>query len=84
MKRAMAIVLVVLLSLSIHAKSFDVEYGKLSDLKGLKKVFVDTGADMKSRERILKEIEKAKLGLELLDSAEGAEIILNFGGGKET
>lgn len=59
------------------------EYGKPAELRGLKKVFVDTGGDMKNRERILNEIEKAKLGVELLDSAEGAEVILSFQGGKE-
>lgn len=39
---------------------------------------------MKNRERILNEIERAKIGVELLESVDGAEIILNFGGGKET
>lgn len=63
------------------AQSF--EYGKPSELKGLKKVFVDTGGDMKNRDRILNEIQKANLGVELLDSADSAEIILNFQGGKE-
>jgi hypothetical protein len=58
------------------------EYGKPEELKGLTKVFVDTGGDMKNRERISKEIETAKLGIELLDSDEGAEIVLDFGGGK--
>lgn len=65
------------------AQSPSFDYGKPEELKGLKKVFVDTGGDIKNRERILKEIEKAKLGLELLDGAEGAEVILDFGGGKE-
>jgi hypothetical protein len=61
----------------------DFEYGKPSELQGLRKVFVDTGGDMKNRERISEEIDKAKLGLELLDSIASAEIILNFGGSKE-
>ena len=55
------------------------EYGKPSELRGLKKVFVDTGSDLKNRERILKELEKAKLpDLEVLDSSDGAEIVLQF------
>ena len=49
-------------------------------MKGLTRVFVDSGADLKNRERIVKEIKSAKLGLTVLDSAEGAEIILDFGG----
>lgn len=56
--------------------------GKPEEMKGLTKVFVDGGADLKDRERIVKEIESAKLGITVLDSAEGAEIILNFVGGE--
>jgi hypothetical protein len=55
------------------------EYGKPADLKGVTKVFVDTGADMRNRERILKELNKSKLPIELLDSEEGAEVVMAFG-----
>jgi hypothetical protein len=70
--------LLFIFCLSIHAQ----EYGKPEELKGLTKVFVDTGGDMKNRERISKEIEDAKLGIQLLDSEEGAEVIIDFGSGK--
>jgi hypothetical protein len=56
--------------------------GKPEEMKGLTKVFIDSGTDPKDRERIVKEIESAKLGLAVLDSAEGAEIILDFVGGE--
>jgi hypothetical protein len=56
--------------------------GKPEEMKGLTKVFVESGADPKDRERIVKVIESAKLGLTVLDSAESAEIILNFVGGE--
>ena len=56
---------------------------KPEEMRGLTKVFVDSGADPKDRERIVKVIESAKLGLTVLDSAEGAEIILNFVGGEQ-
>jgi hypothetical protein len=56
--------------------------GKPEEMKGLTKVFIDSGTDLKDRERIVKEIESAKLGLTVLDSAEGAELILNFVGGE--
>jgi hypothetical protein len=56
--------------------------GKPEEMKGLTKVFVDSGADLNDRRRIVKEIESAKLGLTVLDSAEGAEIILDFVGGE--
>jgi phage gp45-like len=61
----------------------DFSYGKPSEMKGMTKVFVNTGADMTNRERIIKELQNAKLDLELLDSEDGADIILVFAGGKE-
>ena len=54
------------------------EYGKPSDLKGVRRVFIDTGAEAKARERIAAAIEKAKLGVEVIGSPEGAELILQF------
>src|SRR3954467_3201824 len=78
MKRIL--ILALILCAPIHAQN--IEYGKPEELKGLKKVFVDTGGDLKNRERIQHEIESAKLGLELLDSEGGAEIIIAFGADK--
>ena len=54
-------------------------FGQPSDLQGLKKVYVDTGADPESRKRITRELNKPELGLTLLDGPDGAEIILDFG-----
>lgn len=58
------------------------EYGKPDELKGLTKIFVDTGGDVKNRERLSKEIADSKIGVTLLDSEAGAEVIIDFGGGK--
>jgi hypothetical protein len=73
----MKILLCLLLAFG-SAIAQDFAYGKPDDLKGLKKVFVDTGADTKNRERIQKALTDSKLGFELLDSDDGAEIILMF------
>lgn len=54
-------------------------YGQPSDLKGLKKVFINTGPDTKSRDSIIKDLENSKLGFEIVDDAEEAEIFLDFG-----
>lgn len=54
-------------------------FGPPSDLQGLKKVYVETGADEESRKRIIRELNKPELGLTLLDAPDGAEIILDFG-----
>ena len=47
-----------------YAQQDSYAYGQPSDLKGLKKVYVDTGPDTKNRDSIIKELEKAKLGFE--------------------
>lgn len=75
--------LILLFVLTLGTGFQDFRYGQPSEMKGLKKVFVNTGADITNRERIIKELQNAKLDLELLDSEEEAEIILVFAGGKE-
>jgi hypothetical protein len=57
------------------------ETGKPSELKGLTRLFVNTGTDAESRDQIVREIEKAKLpGLVFVNSREDAEIVMRFGG----
>jgi hypothetical protein len=73
--------LLLLFPVSVNAQTFD--YGKPIELRGLKRVFVDAGADTKSRDKITKEIEKAKLGVEMLDSPDTAEVILVFNSGTD-
>jgi S1-C subfamily serine protease len=58
--------------------SDDYEYGKLSELKGIKKIFIDTGGETAYRERLIKEIEKAKLNIEVLSSPDNAECFILF------
>ncbi len=58
-------------------------FGQPSDLQGRKKVYVETGADLESRKRIIRELNKPELGLTLLDGPDGAEIILDFGSSTE-
>jgi hypothetical protein len=64
-----------------------IEYGSPSDLKGVKKIFVDTGTEMEVRENILKELGKSKKktpDLEVVSRPEDAEIILAFGASAST
>lgn len=70
---------ILLLCLCLAAQAQDSPDGRPSDLKGLKKVYVDTTADPESRRRIIRELNKPELGLTLLDEPDGAEIILDFG-----
>lgn len=75
------LLLLLLLVSPICAQDFD--YGKPEELKGLTKVFIDTGGDTKNRDRIIKSLQDAKLSLEILDSADDAEVYLIFNAGSE-
>jgi hypothetical protein len=81
-RRITFFIILVLVPIVTGAQVSTTTYGKPEEMKGLTRVFVDTGGDFKNRERIQKEIQSANLGLELLDSADGAQIIILFGGDK--
>src|SRR6266545_4524808 len=70
----------VLAPLSL-AQNDSYAYGQPSDLKGLKKVYVDSGPDTKSRDKIIKNLENSKLGFEIVDEEKDAEILLGYGAG---
>lgn len=71
-----SLALTILLTVSASAQE---TYGQPSDLKGLKKIYINTGTDTKSRDSIIKELEKSKQGFEIVDDAKDAEIYLGFG-----
>lgn len=59
-----------------------IEYGSADDLKGVVKVFVDTGMEMEVRENIIKEISKSKKKLPelvIVSKPEDADVVLVFG-----
>jgi hypothetical protein len=60
----------------------DCGYASVGELKGLKKVWLDTacGDLSDARERIVAEIERARLNLELLADRDRAHIVLRFCG----
>jgi hypothetical protein len=53
-------------------------YGQPGELKGLKRVFVDTSIPVERRNLVLSEIENGNAGLEMMEVLEGAEIILSY------
>lgn len=61
-----------------QTKEQEFEYGKFEDLKGLKTVYIDTRGNIKDREEIIQEFEKANLGLNIVDEKESADIVINF------
>jgi hypothetical protein len=60
------------------AQTTAIEYGQAAELQGVAKVFVDTGTDMESRDRILKEIQKGAPNLTVVSRPEDAQIHLRF------
>ncbi|HKQ53736.1 MAG TPA: hypothetical protein VJT74_15275 [Pyrinomonadaceae bacterium] len=60
------------------AQTPSIEYGQPSELQGVKKVFVDTGMDLESRDRIIKEIQKGAPALTVVSRPEDADVHLRF------
>lgn len=75
MKKLFPIIFVLLYVSVSFGQSY--EYGKPEELKGLTKVSIDTGTDIQSRNWMVKEFEKAKLKLEIVD-VEDAQIYIIF------
>src|SRR5260370_178620 len=53
-------------------------YGQPSDLKGLSRVYIETGPDVKLHDSIIHDLEKSKLDFKIVDDEKDAEIILTF------
>ena len=68
----------LIFALPALAQTGAVEYGQPTELQGVKTVFVDTGTDMVSRDRIVKEIQKGAPGLSVVSRPEDADIHLRF------
>jgi hypothetical protein len=67
-----------LFSLTAAAQKQSVEYGDASELRGVKKVYVDTGTDVELRNRIASEIRKRLPALDIVSAPEGADVHLQF------
>ena len=65
-------------ALPVLAQIPSVEYGHPSELRGVKKVFVDAGTDIELRNRILEEIQKRLPDLTIVSAPEAADIHLRF------
>lgn len=78
---SLSLALIALFASLSPAQNDSYSYGQPSDLKGLKKIYVDSGPDTKSRDKIIKSLEKSKLGFEIVDDQKDAEIVLGYGAG---
>ena len=72
------VLLTCVLALPVLAQNPTVEYGHPSELRGVKKVFVDAGTDIELRNHILEEIQKRLPDLTIVSAPEDADIHLRF------
>ncbi len=75
---ASSLAVAFLFSLTAAAQKQSVEYGDAAELRGVKKVFVDTGTDVDLRNRIASEVRKRLPDLEIVSAPEGADVHLQF------
>ena len=75
----LAVMLLVFSSpLPTSAQEPIIEYGQASELQGVAKIFIDTGADIQQRNLIANEIRKRLPGLEVVSRPEETDIHLRF------
>jgi hypothetical protein len=77
--RALAVIFLLLLVVTgqLHAQSA-IEYGERDELRGITKIFVDTGTDLSGRENIIKIIKNELPTIVVMSRVEEAEIILIY------
>jgi hypothetical protein len=80
--RLLTAVTLLLLAFAPASRAQERSQGSPSELKGLKRVYVDAGASRKDRERIVGALRKSKVGVEVVDAPEAAELILLFSADK--
>jgi hypothetical protein len=70
--------LVMAFALPALAQQPTIEYGQPAELRGVTKIFVDTGADIQQRNLIVKAIQKRLPNLEVVSRPEESDIHLRF------
>lgn len=77
--RALAVIFLPLLVVTgqLHAQSA-IEYGERDELRGITKIFVDTGTDLSGRENIIKIIRNDLPAIVVVSRVEEAEVVLIY------
>lgn len=70
--------MVLMFALPVLAQTPIIEYGQTDELRGVTKVFVDTGLDYQQRGVVVKEIKKQLPDLEIVSSPGESDIHLRF------
>lgn len=69
---------VLVFSLPVFAQQPSIEYGQPNELRGVTKIFVDTGIDVQERQLMVKAIQKRLPNLEVVSRPEESDIHLRF------
>lgn len=77
-KTGQLFLLVLTFALPVLAQTPIIEYGQPDELRGVTKVFLDTGIDAQQRGVVVKEIKKQLPGLEIVLRPEESDIHLRF------
>ena len=77
-KAGSLLVLLFAFVLWVPAQQQSVEYGEPGELRGVTKIFVDSGLDAEQRERIAKEIKKRVPALEIVSRPEESDFHLRY------
>ena len=77
--RVLAVIFLLLLVVTgqLHAQSA-IEYGERDELRGITKIFVDTGTDLSGRENIIKIIRNDLPAIVVVSRVEEAELVLIY------
>jgi hypothetical protein len=78
LKRTLLTLVFLLCALPVVAQGPVVEYGSPNELRGVAKVFVDTGLDAEQRNMIIGEIQKKLPRLSVVARPEDADVHLRF------
>jgi hypothetical protein len=70
--------LIIAFALPVLAQEPTIEYGQSAELRGVTKIFVDTGIDTQQRELIVKAIQKRLPNLNVVSRHEESDIHLRF------
>jgi hypothetical protein len=88
MRRALAFLTILMLPMIASGQSdLVIEYGAPAELKGVQRVFIDTGTDMEVRENIIRAIAKYTKGVTpptVVSRPEDAEVFLFFAADSST
>lgn len=82
--RLLTAVTLLLLVFAPASRAQERGQGSPSELNGLRRVYVDAGTSRKDRARIVEELRRSKVGIEVVDAPEGAELVLLFSADKVT